>query len=219
MNYPNAINSPTAKELSRGTIIELAQNVYENALFVQRLVEAFDPEKTYLNEVAERAENAANTAETEADASRGYSQTAAVYAENAQADADRARSYVENIIDIVLPVGSQIANRNVNFNPNNVYLGTSWVRVSGFLYGVADNARVGETGGEETHTLTVNEMPRHRHDLPIKYTIGSVRGLGTWSDECVMPTDGAYSTGFVGGGQAHNNMPPYKATIIWERVS
>ena len=212
MNYPNAINSPTAKELSRGTIIELAQNVYENALFVQRLVEAFDPEKTYLNEVAERAETAA-------EASKGYSQTAAVYAENAKADADRARSYIDTIIDLVLPVGSQISNRNVNFNPNVVYSGTTWVRVSGFLYGVADNTRVGETGGEETHTLTVNEMPRHRHDLPIRYTSGTIRGLGTWSDDCVMPTDGAYSTGFDGDGQAHNNMPPYKATIIWERVS
>lgn len=243
MNYPNAINSPTAKDLSRGTIIELAQNVYSNALYVQKLVDGLDPNKTFLNGLAQRAETAADNAEQyEADA-KGYSQTAAVYAENAAAEAENAaaeadaaarsaaaaKTYLDMIIDVVLPVGTQISNRNTNFNPNTAYLGTTWRKVSGFLYGVTDLSRVDETGGEETHTLTVNEMPTHKHHVgkgKATFDYGISAG-GAANNIALGPYTGAggeievaeHDTKDTGGGQPHNNMPPYKATIIWERVA
>lgn len=67
-------------------------------------------------------------------------------------------------------------------------------------YGLAD------TGGEVQHTLTANEMPAHDHsyhrawDVPV--TFGEIPGTAAVSM-------GA-TTGSAGGGQAHNNMPPYQ---------
>ncbi len=69
---------------------------------------------------------------------------------------------------------------------------------SGSTYALAD------TGGEATHTLTVAEMPSHRHSelgwaaIPGYASSGSGNYSGTY-------------TGYAGGSQAHNNMQPYVA--------
>lgn len=67
---------------------------------------------------------------------------------------------------------------------------------------------LGETGGEKTHTLTVQEMPSHNHKLPIN--------VGGSSSIEVLDYLGGSTTGqyyvdsqTTGGGQAHNNLQPY----------
>ena len=78
----------------------------------------------------------------------------------------------------------------------------------------------GTTGGEATHTLTVDEMPSHQHTITV-HTGGNPDG---WSDygrsywSNVWGTSDP-STSLVGGGQAHNNMPPYLVVYAWRRVS
>lgn len=65
----------------------------------------------------------------------------------------------------------------------------------------------GQRGGFETVTLTQNQMPNHSHGVPEV----QVRGTGT---QLVGVAGGGTqsateNTSAVGGGQAHENMPPF----------
>lgn len=72
---------------------------------------------------------------------------------------------VMGILDRVYPVGSIFISVN-NTNPATLFGGT-WEEVSGrFLLGRSSGHAAGTTGGEETHTLTANEMPAHTHNGP-----------------------------------------------------
>lgn len=115
----------------------------------------------------------------------------------------------------IFPVGF-IVQLTTDVDPAE-YFGGKWQRIKGRFLLAADEETypAGATGGEAEHTLTVEEMPSHEHTTDGKFTFygsGSSRAtLLTWEKGTarVQPT---------GGGQPHNNMPPYRSVYIWERI-
>ena len=105
-----------------------------------------------------------------------------------------------------------------------IYGGTTWVKIEGrFLLGQSGSYVINSTGGEASHTLTVNEIPSHNH-LSVSSGRSQVFGFtpGGWSAVTPDTTNSNATndkTGYTGGGKAHNNMPPYKVVYIWERTA
>lgn len=82
-----------------------------------------------------------------------------------------------------------------------------------FPLGTGTNFSLGATGGEEKHTLTESEMPRHTHTERASGSWKAYGGGGTWGHALQDgdDVDTKSKTGTAGGGLSHNNMPPYYA--------
>lgn len=124
---------------------------------------------------------------------------------------------LDTLVNLLVPVGVILTFAS-NINPNNIYAGTTWEKIEGkFLLGSSNDYALGDTGGEATHTLTVDEMPSHNHGLKGYTSFGQ----GTGSSFKLYGADGSanYTTNNTGGGQAHNNMPPYEVVNYWKRTA
>jgi microcystin-dependent protein len=89
---------------------------------------------------------------------------------------------------------------------------------------VGSGFNLGSKSGEESHVLTVNEMPDHSHDARattatpasmtqddalLTVTGGGRRPLSPYGpDDALTPLD-SESISSTGGGQGHNNMQPF----------
>ena len=125
------------------------------------------------------------------------------------------------------PVGA-IYQSTGSTSPASLF-GGNWERIQGrFLLGTSSRYSVTTTGGEEKHTLTENEMSRHRHwgsDGGYSFLVDLNKQDA--SNEFAMLTASTvqyrYSvnggTAYAGGNGSHNNMPPYYAVNIWRRTA
>lgn len=67
---------------------------------------------------------------------------------------------------------------------------------------------IGKVLGEKTHTLTIDEMPSHKHKLTFN-TAGSGSGSGIpWSASNTPVGHDETACLETGGGKAHNNIQP-----------
>ena len=149
---------------------------------------------------------------------------------------------LSSLWDQIYPVGSIYITANAT-NPSVLFGGT-WEQIKDrFLLACGDTYTNGSTGGNATHThstgnhtLTVEEMPKHSHDMDdeiygnYKNRLG-IRGDGGGSKNLVpsmMQTTGysRYKPTNTGGGKPHNHgntgstnhMPPYLAVYVWKRI-
>lgn len=126
----------------------------------------------------------------------------------------------ENILSKVYPVGSIYMSLS-STDPKTLFGGT-WERLKDrFLLAAGDRYSAGATGGEATHTLTKDEMPSHNHYAAINGGTDSYgqnrTTIGSFANKAQGYSDS--STIFAtGGGNAHNNMPPYLAVYMWKRT-
>lgn len=142
----------------------------------------------------------------------------------------------KSLLDMVYPVGSIYLSVS-GTDPQTLFGGT-WARLEDvFLLAAGAKHAAGSTGGEESHTLTASEMPTHNGHLSAgiagaapygkgnyegylnvsamtAYVGGGYRGWNVYSGNEMHPASEA-----AGGGQPHNNMPPYLAVYTWKRTA
>lgn len=120
------------------------------------------------------------------------------------------------IFDAILPVGT-IIMRYDHTNPGTLYPGTTWVRVHSAFPWFTDTAgQIGTTGGAREVTLTVNQIPAHSHGSVYSQHAPGTKGQAWYT---TAGTSLAYGAVETGGGQAHNNMPPYIQISAWRRTA
>lgn len=116
------------------------------------------------------------------------------------------------------PVGA-IYLSVTDVNPAALFGGT-WERIGGrFLLGADKTYAAGSTGGEAAHTLTVDEMPKHNHDVDNLNASGNATPFMTVQAQDKRGFGGNVQTMYAGGGKAPNNMPPYLAVYMWKRTA
>lgn len=140
------------------------------------------------------------------------------------------------VLDNVYPIGSIYMNVN-STNPGTLFGGT-WKQIQGkFLLGMSSSYPAGSQGGEASHTLTENELPAHAHDPANEAgyygfitnskkafeigDMGSQSGSGRYYPFSTAAFNVSRNTltGTTGGGNSHNNMPPYLSIYIWKRTA
>lgn len=122
---------------------------------------------------------------------------------------------LQSILDFIYPVGS-IYLSYTHTSPESLFGGT-WTRIqNAFLWATTASGTIGQTGGESEVTLSVNQIPSHSHG-----SVYSQHASGTKSQAWYTETGTslAYGTVSTGGGEAHNNMPPYIQVSVWRRTA
>lgn len=126
------------------------------------------------------------------------------------------------LVDLIYPVGS-IYLSAAAASPAT-WLGGVWEQIKGrFLLAADGTYGAGTTGGEAAHALSIDEMPKHNHGYevrsPLNNQSGAVQhGFADYNNSNWWAGTWSYVTA-AGGGQPHNNMPPYLAVYMWKRTA
>lgn len=153
---------------------------------------------------------------------------------------NKIESQLKALTDAVYPVGAIYMSMNAT-SPATLFGGT-WERIGvgrtlvsagndanavvdennytgrGVNTAEADWFPVGETGGEFSHTLTVTEIPSHRHSVSVPASTSTKYGTNS-GGKSPKAASTSYNTGYTGGGGGHNNMSTYLAVYMWKRTA
>ena len=144
-------------------------------------------------------------------------------------------------INVIYPVGSIYMSVN-NINPGTYLTGTTWVAWGSGKVPVGVNTdetefdSVEKTGGAKSHTLTVNEMPRHSHSITdpghlykfydrwIDGAINAMNDTLRMANHNTQNTKTTTNTAGIsiqnsGDSQSHNNLQPYITCYMWKRIT
>ena len=111
-------------------------------------------------------------------------------------------------VDILHPVGSFYLSTQ-STSPSSLFGGT-WVQITNaVLRGAAGTGY----GGSDTHTLTINEMPKHTHTY-MKMSVKASWSVTSGKGGLYNGTDGATS---ATGGAAFTELPRYYNLYVWYR--
>ena len=132
----------------------------------------------------------------------------------------------KSLLDMVYPVGSIYLSVS-GTDPQTLFGGT-WARLEDvFLLAAGAKHAAGSTGGEESHILTEPEIAPHKHAMAygpessasstgFPYGIAAGSATNSAGGRGYASNLGTFS---AGGGQPHNNMPPYLAVYTWKRTA
>lgn len=148
----------------------------------------------------------------------------------------------KTLLDMVYPVGSIYLSVS-GTDPQTLFGGT-WARLEDvFLLAAGAKHPAGSTGGEEAHTITEGEMPSHGNHLmqgrmyqelaDNASNDSSYRSNTLYLGKNAFASTGNFNRGWKdwnggemypagtlkGGGNPHNNMPPYLAVYTWKRTA
>ena len=130
----------------------------------------------------------------------------------------------KSILDVFYPIGSLYFSAN-DTSPAS-FIGGSWAQMEpgNFLMTAGETYNVLSSGGENTHTLTQSELPRHTHTADmawIENTGGQTitRGKFVYRGSGRTTAQPVWEVSSTGSNQPHNNMPKYIAVNIYYRTS
>lgn len=141
------------------------------------------------------------------------------------------------ILEAVYPVGAIFISA-MNADPSVLFGFGTWQQVEDrFLLAAGSTYEAGSTGGEAEHTLIYKELPETNgviilHNAASGTNIHQVTGCFTPSSVntnayrhggTLLEASGVTSVGridYTNGGEdkPHNNMPPYLAVYVWQRI-
>ena len=144
------------------------------------------------------------------------------------------KNLLSGLLDLFYPVGTiyettssdldTVDKVNAHFGGTWEFYGAGRVLVAKSMDTEFDTT--GKTGGEKTHTLTVGEMPSHKHSVygfqtsPV--TSPNNQGGGVALDDqarWTMLTSSSQGVQNTGGGGSHNNLQPYITVYRYRRIS
>lgn len=152
---------------------------------------------------------------------------------NIQSGYLKTKNGVQLMTTVPYPIGAIYLSVD-STNPSKLFGGT-WQQIAQgrTLVGVDTSQTefntVKKTGGEKKHTLTIDEMPSHKH--PFRAVRDTITGSGGelpkanneegqnlgWGP--YITEEGNYAIQEVGANQPHNNLQPYYTCYIWLKTA